>query len=37
LQEKAKYADYIVDTAGPKEQTRERTRAVYESLRELVR
>jgi dephospho-CoA kinase len=37
LQEKAKYADYIVDTSGPKEQTRERTRAVYESLRGSIR
>ena len=37
LHEKVQYADYIVDTSGPKEQTREQTRAVYESLRELVR
>jgi dephospho-CoA kinase len=33
LDEKVKYADYVVDTSGPKEQTRERTREVYESLR----
>ena len=33
LQEKVKYADYIVDTSGPKDQTREQTRAVYEHLK----
>jgi dephospho-CoA kinase len=33
LQEKVKYADYIVDTSGSKEQTREQTQAVYQSLR----
>jgi dephospho-CoA kinase len=37
LEEKVKYADYIVDTSGPKEQTRERTRVVYQSLRESIR
>jgi dephospho-CoA kinase len=37
LEEKAKYADYTVDTSGPKEQTRERTRVVYEALRGLLR
>lgn len=37
LQEKVNYADYIIDTSGPKEHTREQTRAVYQSLRELVR
>ncbi len=35
LDEKLKYADYVVDTSGPKEQTREQTRAVYASLRAL--
>jgi dephospho-CoA kinase len=37
LEEKVKYADYIVDTSGPKEQTRERTQVVYESLRQSAR
>jgi dephospho-CoA kinase len=35
LDEKLKYADYVVDTSGPREQTREQTRAVFESLRAL--
>ena len=33
LDEKRKYADYVIDTSGPKESTIEQTRAVYESLR----
>jgi dephospho-CoA kinase len=33
LDEKVKYADYIIDTSGPKEHTLAQTRAVYESLR----
>jgi dephospho-CoA kinase len=37
LDEKVKYADYVVDTSGPKEQTGEQTQAVYESLRGLQR
>lgn len=35
LEEKVKYASYIIDTSGPKEQTAAQTRAVYESLRNL--
>jgi dephospho-CoA kinase len=33
LEEKVKYADYVVDTSGTKEHTLEQTRAVYDSLR----
>lgn len=36
LEEKKKYADYIVDTSGPKENTIEQTRRVYESLQRLA-
>jgi dephospho-CoA kinase len=36
LEEKKKYADYIVDTSGPKEYTVEQTRRVYENLRRLA-
>jgi dephospho-CoA kinase len=32
LEEKVKYADYVVDTSGTKEHTLEQTRAVYQSL-----
>lgn len=35
LEEKKKYADYIIDTSGPKDMTVEQTRRVYESLRGL--
>jgi dephospho-CoA kinase len=35
LEEKVKYADYVIDTSGTKEKTLEQTRAVYESLRRL--
>ncbi len=35
LQEKVKYADYVIDTSGSKEQTLEQTRTVYASLRRL--
>ena len=35
LEEKVKYADYVIDTSGTKESTLEQTRAVYESLRRL--
>jgi dephospho-CoA kinase len=35
LEEKVKYADYVIDTSGPKEHTIAQTRAVYESLRSL--
>lgn len=33
LEDKRKFADYVIDTSGPKEHTVEETRAVYESLR----
>jgi len=35
LEEKKKYADYVIDTSGPKSETAEQTRRVYESLRGL--
>lgn len=36
LEEKVKYADYLVDTSGTKEETQARVRAIYESLAALV-
>ena len=36
LKEKRKFADYVVDTSGTKEDTLEQTRAVYGSLRSLT-
>ena len=33
LAEKRKYADYVIDTSGPKQDTIEQTRRVYEALR----
>lgn len=35
LEEKRKFADYVVDTSGTKEDTLRQTRAVYEALRKL--
>lgn len=35
LAEKVKFADYIIDTSGPKPDTAAQTRAVYEQLRSL--
>ena len=35
VEEKRRYADYIIDTSGTKEQTVEQTTAVYKSLRSL--
>jgi dephospho-CoA kinase len=35
LEEKVKYADYVIDTSGTKEHTLEQTRTVYASLRSL--
>ena len=32
LAEKIKYADYVIDTSGPKENTLAQTRAVYQAL-----
>lgn len=34
LENKRKYADYVVDTSGSKERTIEQTRAVYQALRD---
>jgi dephospho-CoA kinase len=36
LEEKVKYADYVVDTSGPKADTVSQTQAVYNSLRNLT-
>ncbi len=36
LEEKVKFADYVIDTSGTKEHTLERTRAVFESLQALA-
>ena len=33
LSEKVKYADYVIDTSGSREETAAQTRAVYEALR----
>ena len=33
LEEKRKYADYVIDTSGTKEETLRQTRAVYDALR----
>jgi dephospho-CoA kinase len=33
LSEKVKYADYVIDTSGSREETAAQTRAVYEKLR----
>jgi len=37
VEEKRRYADYIIDNSGAEESTVEQTAAVYESLRRLVR
>ena len=37
LEEKVKYADYLVDTSGTKEQTQARVRAIHETLVALAR
>jgi dephospho-CoA kinase len=37
LEEKRKYAHYVIDTSGSKEETRIQTRAVYQALRSLNR
>jgi dephospho-CoA kinase len=37
LEEKMKYADFVIDTSGPKEATLAQVRRVYESLKELTR
>jgi dephospho-CoA kinase len=33
LEEKRKFADFVIDTSGEKEDTLRQTRAVYEKLR----
>ena len=35
LEEKRKYADFVVDTSGTKEDTLRQTRAVYQALRSI--
>jgi dephospho-CoA kinase len=35
LEQKVKYADYVIDTSGTKEHTLEQTRNVYASLRSI--
>jgi len=35
IEEKRKYANYVIDTSGEKEDTLRQTRSVYESLRDL--
>ncbi len=35
LEEKRKFADFVIDTSGNKEDTIRQTRAVYESLRSI--
>jgi dephospho-CoA kinase len=35
LEQKMKYADYVIDTSGTREQTRSQTQAVYQALRSL--
>ena len=35
LEEKRKYAHYIIDSSGPKNETARQTRAVYDSLRRI--
>ncbi len=35
LDEKRKYADFVIDTSGEKQETRAQTRAVYEALRRI--
>ena len=35
LREKLRFADYVIDTSGGKEDTLRQTRVVYESLRSI--
>ena len=35
LEQKVKYADYVIDTSGTKEHTLDQTRTVYASLRSI--
>ena len=36
LDEKRKYADFVIDTSGRKEETLRQTRAVYDALRRIA-
>ena len=36
LEQKRKYADYVIDTSGSKQDTLAQTRAVYNSLRSIT-
>jgi dephospho-CoA kinase len=37
IEEKLRYADYVIDTSGAKDSTEKQTRAVYEALRSLAK
>jgi dephospho-CoA kinase len=37
VEEKVKYADYVIDTSGSREETAEQVRAVYQALRSIIR
>jgi dephospho-CoA kinase len=37
VEEKLRFADYVIDTSGTKQKTLEQTKAVYESLRSLAK
>jgi dephospho-CoA kinase len=37
LEEKRKYANFVIDTSGSEEHTLSQTQAVYESLRSMTR
>jgi len=37
IEDKVKYADYVIDTSGTREHTLEQTRSVYHDLRSLIR
>ncbi|HYP08910.1 MAG TPA: dephospho-CoA kinase [Bryobacteraceae bacterium] len=37
VEEKTRFADYVIDTSGEKQRTLEQTRAVFESLRSLAK
>jgi len=37
IEDKVKYADYVIDTSGSKEHTLEQTQSVYNALRSIIR
>ena len=37
IEDKVKYADYVIDTSGTKERTLEQTQSVYNALRSMIR